>query len=207
MSVSTKLKNIYLVRHGETDWNRDKRFQGQTDIPLNALGKEQAQALVNRMTELKIELAFSSHLSRAFETAQIAVQHLRIPINKDKNLAETNIGKAEGLTLEQIIDEFGSESISKWRSYEERNLDYKFPEGESKRQMMIRIRQAILEIAQLNPQMHIAVFAHGMVMRALTFAFHQGVDWDLNTFANGSIHHFQWDEKKSEFLKYLGKLN
>ncbi len=205
--MSIKSKNIYLIRHGETDWNRDKRFQGKTDIALNSMGREQALMLVPQMSELKIELAYSSHLSRAFETAQLATQNLRVTIFKEENLAETNLGQVEGLTLEEIIAQFGADGLEKWRSYNERDLDYRFPQGESKREMMVRIRQAVLEIAQSNTQTNIAVFAHGMVMRALTYAFNQGVAWDLSTFSNGSIHHFSWEDKNAEFLKYLGKIN
>ena len=90
----SKLKNIYLIRHGETDWNRDKRFQGQTDIPLNQTGREQASSLVSLMNQLKIEAAFSSDLSRAYETAQIALSDSRLTIIKDYRLRETNIGCA-----------------------------------------------------------------------------------------------------------------
>ncbi len=201
-----KNKNIYLIRHGETDWNREQRFQGQTDIPLNQTGKEQAQSIIPLMSRLKIEIVYSSNLSRAFETAQIATSDLNLKIQKDVRLRETNIGEAEGLTFDQLENKFGTDGISRWRSYEERDLDFKYPNGESKRQMMFRIREVILEIAQNSDQQNIAVFAHGMVMRALTFAFHQGVAWDHQVFSNGSIHHFNWDESRAEFLKYHGKI-
>jgi len=202
-----KTKNIYLIRHGETDWNRDKRFQGQTDIALNDVGRAQAQGLINLMQELKIELAYSSNLSRAHETAVIAVQDLKIPIIKDERLRETNIGEAEGMTFDEINEKFGQNGIERWRSYEERDLDFKYPQGESKRQMMIRVRQAVLEIAQNNSQQNIAIFGHGMMMRALTFAFKQGVPWDLAIFSNGSVHQYSWEDKNPEFLKYFGKIN
>ena len=202
-----KTKNIYVIRHGETDWNRDKRFQGSTDIPLNETGREQALLLIPAMSELKIEIAYSSHLVRAHETALIAIQDLRLSIIKDERFQETNIGEAEGLTFDEINEKFGVNGIEKWRSYEERDLDFKYKNGESKRQMMVRVRQAILDVAQTSPYQNIAIFAHGMVMRGLTFAFKQGVPWDLSLFSNGSIHHFVWDEKRPEHLKYNGKIN
>jgi broad specificity phosphatase PhoE len=202
-----KAKNIFLIRHGETDWNRAKRFQGRTDIPLNEVGREQALSLCPRMTELKIDLVFSSSLTRAHETALIAIQDIKLSIQKDDRLQETNIGDAEGLTVEEISEKFGVAHIERWRSYEERDLDFRYPNGESKRQMMVRVREAILDIAQNSSHQNIAVFAHGMVMRALTFAFQQGVEWDLTQFHNGSIHHFSWDDKRPEHLKYIGKVN
>jgi broad specificity phosphatase PhoE len=202
-----KNKNIYLVRHGETDWNREQRFQGQTDIPLNQLGREQAQVIIPMMSRLKIEAIFSSTLSRAIETAQIANSDLKIEIQKDSRLRETNVGEAEGMTFDQLEQKFGSNGISRWRSYDERDLDFKYTNGESKREMMFRIREVILEIAQNSNRQNIAVFAHGMVMRCLTFVFQQGVPWDHQVFANGSIHHFSWDESRPEYLKYHGKIS
>ncbi len=202
----SKLKNIYLIRHGETDWNRDKRFQGQTDVVLNTTGKAQAAELIPLMNSLKIEAAFSSDLVRAYETAQIALAEQRIPIQKDHRLRETNIGEAEGLTYDQIVEKFAEESILKWRSYEEHHMDFKYVNGESKRQMMVRIRDVVLDISQNTEKNNIAVFCHGMIMRAITFAFNQGVDWDHQVFSNGSVHHFVWDDSRPEHLKYNGKI-
>jgi broad specificity phosphatase PhoE len=202
----SKLKNIYLIRHGETDWNRDKRFQGQTDVALNATGKAQAAELAPMMSQLKVEAAFSSDLSRAYETAQIALSDVRLNIQKDSRLRETNIGEAEGLTYDEIVAKFTEDSIIKWRSYEEHNMDFKYLTGESKRQMMVRIRDVVLEISQNTAKNNIAIFCHGMVMRAITFAFNQGVDWDHQVFSNGSVHHFVWDDSRPEFLKYNGKI-
>jgi broad specificity phosphatase PhoE len=78
-----KFKNNYVVRHGETDWNRDHRFQGRTDIRLNEIGREQAMRLRPLMQQLQIESVYSSPLVRAYETADIATQDLRLSIQKD----------------------------------------------------------------------------------------------------------------------------
>lgn len=205
--MSLRIKNIYLIRHGETDWNRDQKFQGQTDIPLNQTGREQAEKLSSELVSLKIDSAFSSPLSRAYETAQIALASFQLNISKEARLKETNIGDAEGLAFSEIEEKYGTSIITRWRSYDERDLDFKYPNGESKRQLMFRVREAILEIAQTPGRNNIAVFAHGMVMRALTFAFKQGVPWDHHVFSNGSIHHFIWEESRPDYLKYQGRVN
>jgi broad specificity phosphatase PhoE len=202
-----KIKNLYVVRHGETDWNKTQRFQGRTDIKLNDIGKEQAVALKPIMQQLHIESAYSSTLARAYESAEIATQDLKISIQKDERLCETCIGDAEGLTFDEIIQKFGEESFLKWRSYEERTLDFYFNNGESKRQMMYRVRQAFLDIAQSSNRGSIAIFSHGMVMRAMTFIFATGVSADMQAFANGSIHHYVWSEDEPERLIYKGKIN
>lgn len=205
----SKFKSIYLIRHGETDWNRDKRIQGQSDIPLNETGKEQARLLIPKMAQLEISDFYSSDLARALETAQIATSDLggRVNIKKDIRFRETHLGEAEGLTFDEIIERHGPEGLVRWRSYEELDLDFKFPQGESKRQMMIRVRDALLETVQNSTAERIAIFCHGMIMRATTFAFDQGTEWDLNLFSNGSIHSFEWQEKRPNHLKYFGKMN
>ncbi|MFZ3231910.1 MAG: histidine phosphatase family protein [Pseudobdellovibrio sp.] len=202
-----KTKNIYVIRHGETDWNKSHRFQGQTDVPLNENGQEQAKALVPILSHLQIEAIYSSSLSRAFKTAEIAAQDLKLTILKDDRLKETNIGVAEGLTFDEITTNYGEESLLKWRSYEERLLDFRFEKGESKRQLMHRGRTALLDIAQNSNRKNIAVFSHGMFMRALTFVFGSGVAWDQHAFSNGSVHHFLWSDDQPEYLIYKGKIN
>lgn len=202
-----KLKNIYVIRHGETDWNKNQRFQGQTDIKLNDLGREQAIKLRPLVQQLQIESVYASPLSRALETAELATQDLKISIQKDDRLRETNIGDAEGLTADEILQRFGQDSLTKWRSYEERLLDYHFTNGESKRQLMYRTRQVFLDIAGNSNRHSVAVFSHGMLMRAMTFVFGEGLPWDQQVFANGSVHHYVWSDQNPEILIYKSKIN
>lgn len=202
----SKTKNFFFVRHGETDWNRDKRIQGQSDIPLNDLGREQARSLVPFLSSLKLERAFSSDLSRAFETAQIALTDSPLKIEKDIRFREAHLGEAEGLTPEEIIEKFSLEDLNRWRSYEELDLDFAYPKGESKRKIMVRIRDTILDLAQNSSEQNIVLFGHGIVMRALTHAFNQGTEWDLQLFSNGSVHKFEWSDSRPDYLKYSGKL-
>lgn len=203
--MNLKLKNLYVIRHGETDWNRDKRFQGSTDIALNQAGRDQAQALSSRLALLNIGAVYSSSLSRALETAQIATKDLGLPIFQDDRLRETKVGDAEGLTFEEMEKRFTENGIERWRSYDERDLDFAYPNGESKRQMMFRAKSVFLEIALNSNSENVAIFSHGMIMRGLTFCFQQGVPWDIGVFANGSIHHFLWSEDRSDYLLYKGK--
>ena len=201
-----KLKNIYVIRHGETDWNKDHRFQGATDIKLNDLGREQAIKLRPVLQQLQIESVYSSPLSRAYETAELATQELKLSIQKDERLRETNIGEVEGLSLDELIQKFGPDSITRWRSYDERLLDFRFPNGESKREMMYRVRRAFIDIAQNSNRNSVAVFAHGMVMRAMTYIFAEGMPWDLNHFSNCSVHHYMWNDENPEMLVYKNKI-
>lgn len=201
-----KIKNIYVIRHGETDWNKSHRFQGSTDIKLNDLGREQALKLRPIVQQLQIESVYSSPLSRAYETAEIATQELKLTIQKDDRLRETNIGDAEGLTLEELMQRHGEDCVTRWRSYDERLLDFRFPNGESKREMMYRVRRVFIEIAQNSNRNSVAVFAHGMVMRAMTYIFAEGTPWDIKHFSNGSVHHYVWSDDNPEILVYKNKI-
>ncbi len=87
---------IYIVRHGQTDWNIEHRIQGQSDIPLNDTGRKQADILSNKIKSLNINRIISSDLSRTMETAQIANQHTHFPIQSDRRLREFNYGDLEG---------------------------------------------------------------------------------------------------------------
>ena len=96
---------IYLVRHGQTDWNMEKRMQGQIDIPLNDNGREQARAVSESISKLKIDKIISSDLKRAKETAEIINEKIGAEISFDSRLREINFGDLEGVSREEIMPE------------------------------------------------------------------------------------------------------
>ena len=87
---------LILVRHGETDWNVEHRFQGQSDQPLNAKGHEQAKAVATRLQDSVIDLVISSPLQRALETANAIAAHLNLTVQCDDRLKERHFGVLEG---------------------------------------------------------------------------------------------------------------
>lgn len=90
---------IYLIRHGETDWNKASRFQGQADIPLNTYGRELAEKTAEALKDVPFEVVFSSPLCRALETARILMGSRQIPIETDERLKEMNFGEFEGTVI------------------------------------------------------------------------------------------------------------
>jgi len=121
-------KRIILVRHGETDWNKQGRFQGQIDIPLNNNGKSQAKAASEFLKDCILHKAFSSSLSRPKETAQIIVnEHPGIKISLKDNLKEIGHGKWEG-KLESEIKSNWSDLLKTWKLSPEK---VQMPEGEN----------------------------------------------------------------------------
>ena len=95
---------IYLVRHGETDWNQAGLLQGQTDIALNAQGLEQAREAAERLKEVPFDIAFCSPLIRAKRTAETIIGDRKITLTADERLRELNFGPWEGVDIRTIKD-------------------------------------------------------------------------------------------------------
>lgn len=101
------MTQVGLIRHGITDWNVQRRAQGQTDIPLNETGREQAYALANRLKGEEWDFIYSSDLSRAKETADIVANALGLTVHTDQRLREMYCGEIEGTSLEDRIAKWG----------------------------------------------------------------------------------------------------
>lgn len=92
---------IYLMRHGETDWNKARRLQGQSDIPLNEYGIELAVKTAEALAEISFDTAFCSPLGRAEETARIVLGDRKTPLHRDARLKEINFGANEGICFDE----------------------------------------------------------------------------------------------------------
>ncbi len=161
------MQDFYLIRHGETDWNiKLGKLQGHSDIPLNEKGERQALALAPLLEQLKINRLYSSDLVRAQLTAQLALPHLS-PASVSKQLREVHLGTGEGLTWEQVGDKMGDQFRTHWSSTVEEHLDLRFPNGESRREVIARIQACLHEILDHHPQDTIAFVTHGFVIRTL----------------------------------------
>jgi probable phosphoglycerate mutase len=106
---------IYLVRHGETDWNKLKIWQGNSDIPLNETGRAQANAIAKRLETVEIEAIYSSPLSRAFETARIIADYLNVDLTVMEDLSEGRINLWNGKNILEVLSEFKDE-FEIWRT-------------------------------------------------------------------------------------------
>src|SRR5205807_6477394 len=109
------MTTLLLVRHGETDWNRDGRWQGHSDTRLNERGREQARELAGQIDG--VDVIYSSDLARARETAEILAAELGIEVHVDQRLRERGFGAWEGLTSTEIEDR-DAESHRRWRAGE-----------------------------------------------------------------------------------------
>lgn len=97
---------LYIIRHGETEWNKEKRLQGQSDVALNEYGRELAVITGEALSDVRFDAVFSSPLSRAFETARIIVGKRDVRIIKDDNLKEISFGEDEGVPSDKLGEHF-----------------------------------------------------------------------------------------------------
>jgi uncharacterized phosphatase len=169
---------IYLVRHGETDWNRERRIQGATDIPLNDTGRAQAMATGRLLSTRSWDAIIASPLARARETAEIIASAANHPgLHLLDEIVERRYGDAEGLTYEQVEERFPG--------------DMDVPGRETRDAVAERVIPALVSLAEQYRGRSIVVVSHGGVIRAvLLHAATQAHQDDLasDPIRNGSVH-------------------
>src|SRR5437764_266405 len=132
---------MLLVRHGETDWNRERRYQGHADRPLNETGREQAEALAEELAGERIDVVYTSDLLRARETAEIVAARLGADVVALRELREIDVGEWEGLTWPEIEERF-PEGARRWHEH-----GFGWEAGETYDQLGERVVAALRRIA------------------------------------------------------------
>lgn len=158
------MTEFILLRHGETDWNRELRFQGQVDVPLNATGHAQAQRLAQRLAAKPVHHLVSSDLLRTRQTAQpildMALQVAGPDLVTDAMLREQNFGRIDGMRVEDIK----SQHADVWAGWTQFQSDYAVPDGESTRQFHTRVMAALQRLAAAHVDQTLVVVTHGGVL-------------------------------------------
>lgn len=165
--------NLYIARHGETDWNKEPaRCQGWTDVPLNKKGLEQAEEIARAAKKKQIKKIYSSHLKRARETAQVVAALLDIDVQVDKRFAEARKGLWEGIPFLKIEQEYPEI----WKQWLESPYLAPIPDGETLCDVVLRAGPAISEIAARNTE-DTLIISHGGPISALR-CINEGVEFD-----------------------------
>jgi len=153
---------IIFVRHGETDWNVNLMYQGQSDVSLNEVGMDQCKALASKfIPTVPISSLYSSDLSRAKQTAEAVSQVLRLPIVCEKSFRERHFGRCEGLTIDEIGNRYPDDAFALKNNI----ADYVIPDGgESINQFSERVALSIQSLVLRHPHETVVVVTHGGVL-------------------------------------------
>lgn len=181
------MTSLYLVRHGETDWNAQRRIQGSTDIPLNDTGREQAATTGKLLARRQWDLVVASPLSRAFETASIIARELGLPAPLPlPELVERRYGEAEGLNWQEVDERFPGETD--------------VPGRETREEVAARVIPALVALADEYPGASIVVVSHGGVIRSVL----NTVDplTEHGPISNGSVHSVRHTDGSLELIAF-----
>ena len=162
---------IYVVRHGETEWNAINKVLGRTDIPLNDEGIKQAHEIARSLKDIKIDIFLCSPLQRARQTADAVSNELGIPYKTDNRLIAQNFGKFEGVNR---LD----------REYQEAKREYfaRYPGGESFFDVAVRVFPLIKEIGGANA----LLVTHGGICRIIRSYFEDMGNEEFVQFSQGN---------------------
>ena len=152
---------ILLARHGESDWNAERRWQGHADRPLSERGRAQAQALAERLGHIALDAVYSSDLERAFDTASAVAGRQALDVVRLRDLREVDVGSWSGLTRDEAAKRF-PEAFERWQRGETG-----WDDGETYEAMSLRVVDAIRRIAAAHPGETALVVAHGGPIRAI----------------------------------------
>ena len=158
--TTTGITRFCLVRHGETDWNSEKRVQGQIDIDLNAIGEAQARAARAGLAEHSFAAVYSSDLLRAWHTAQIATTGLGLAVSPAPTLRERHFGVLQGITAQEA----SVQRPDAFHHHHARTPDYDYETGESLLAFSARIMDALGTLAARHAGQNVLAFTHGGVL-------------------------------------------
>lgn len=198
------MTDILLIRHGETDWNVDKRLQGHIDIPLNDEGRRQADALARTLAAEPLDAIYASDLSRARDTAQAVAHRQGQAVQLDIALRERCFGGFEGLLPDDIAQRYPVDYAA-WRA---REPDARFPAGEriaeTMREFYERAVNAVCRLASNPGHRKIAIVSHGGVLECIyrwsrQTGFAQARDFDI---FNAGINRLHWNGEHMQIVHW-----
>lgn len=181
------MPQLVLVRHGQSTWNLENRFTGETDIPLTELGRDEARLAGTKLRDIPFAHGFTSVLQRAIDTMTLLLEtakQTQLPVTRDRALNERNYGQLQGLNKKEVAKQYGDEQVAIWR----RSYAVRPPGGESLADTAARVIPYYQKEIEplLREKKDILVVAHGNSLRSLVmFLEHIGeeaiADFDLPT--------------------------
>ena len=164
---------LCIVRHGETDWNAERRLQGQADIGLNATGRAQAQAIRTHLHTQRFAAAYSSDLARAWRTAEIALAGTPLAVSPAPTFRERDYGRYQGLTATDAARDHPAMHAS----HQARDIHYDYENGESLVAFAARVTAGMQALTERHAGEQVLVFTHGGVLDIIyRMATQRGLD-------------------------------
>ena len=192
---------VVFVRHGQTEWNVNGRYQGQSDVALSAAGVDQAEKLAANFPVAHIDAIYSSDLIRARVTAETVAKRFALEVNLEPAFRELSFGDWEGLTYEQIV--------ASWPDAMKNFLAHpdilNIPHGESFPEVQQRAMSRLQELIQKHEGQTIMIAAHGAVLRTmLTAALHMPLQylWSIRQF-NTAVNIVRYDAEGNPTVELL----
>jgi len=169
------MRKIYLVRHGQTDANAEKKYCGQTDVDLNHKGLRDAASIAKVLKNTSFDTIVSSDLKRTIQTAELINEYHQLEIELIPDFREINFGKFENLTFEEIGDKYPEEKKKMLKE----KINYNFLEGESLRTLNKRVIQAFNQLLKEKKSEDLLIVSHGGVIRMILTEILSG---DINNY-------------------------
>ncbi|SMO56195.1 histidine phosphatase family protein [Fodinibius sediminis] len=191
------LTNVFLVRHGETEYNRRNQIQGRgIDAPLNNRGRQQARAVAQHLKEQELHHIFSSSLKRSRETAECIAQACSLTVEPHGELDEMDFGVLEGRSITEIETEL-QQLQHHWKSG---NVDFAFERAESPRIVLKRAATRAEQIIRERTNSNMLFVLHGRLIRILLAHWLKRGLSSMHQIAhsNASLYHLQWDGEQFE---------
>lgn len=193
--------NIYLIRHGETEWNTEKRLQGWKDSSLTQRGIESAEALYHHFSDMEFRRVYSSPSMRAFKTAEIILGEREVEIIADDNLREIALGQWEGKTRAEI-EQLDSDQYDHFWNAPHR---YRPKDGEEFIQVQNRAMETIHNIVKENESGNILIVTHGITLKLILAYFEKRTLenlWDPPFIENTSVSLVRFEKDEAHIELY-----
>ncbi len=168
-----KPTRLYLIRHGEVEASRQGKYNGHSDVGLSPEGLQPFYSFAERFSKAPIGAVYCSDLYRSKTGAEIIAKPLRLNVQVRPELREKNFGRWEGLTPEQVSQQFPEE----WERWMDHPIDLVPSEGESYRDAFERVKRVLEEILKTYPQQEVVIVAHGGINRLILA---HALDLDFN---------------------------
>lgn len=192
------MTRLILIRHGYSKNNKEKKFTGQMDVPLDNIGFSQAEATAKFVLKnYKVDAIYSSDLLRAYDTVKPIAEVLNLPVTYCKGLREIDVGKWQGMFFEDIKRLYPE----KYLEYKGRTDSFRFEGGESFEDLKKRVVIALEKIDKENMGKTIVIGTHGGVIRALLAAYRSVSDEKAEIVPNGSVTVAEYNNGRLNFVE------